>query len=244
MAGGSSDFIRIGTAGWSIPKAMAEKFPGNGSHLERYAAQLNAVEINSSFYRPHRRTTYERWAASVPAHFRFAIKLPRAIAHERRLADSDDLIEQFASEVAGLAGKRGPMLVQLPPSLIFDAAIADAFFSSINSILGGAVVCEPRHRSWFEATADGLFIARGIARVAADPARTEQAEIPGGRSDLRYTRLHGSPRIYWSLYDDAAVASHAEAARDASVESWTIYDNTASGAATANAIEMRNLIDR
>ncbi|MGH6617711.1 DUF72 domain-containing protein [Sphingomonas sp.] len=223
---------------------MAEKFPGNGSHLERYAAQLNAVEINSSFYRPHRRTTYERWAASVPAHFRFAIKLPRTITHERRLADSDDLSEQFASEVAGLAGKRGPVLVQLPPSLIFDAAIADAFFSSINSILGGAVVCEPRHRSWFEATADDLFIARGIARVAADPARTEQAEIPGGRSDLRYTRLHGSPRIYWSPYDDAAVARHAEAARDASVESWTIYDNTASGAATANAIEMRNLIDR
>ena len=57
---------RIGTAGWSIPRQHAAAFPAGGSHLERYAQRFNAVEINSSFYRPHRRATYERWAASVP----------------------------------------------------------------------------------------------------------------------------------------------------------------------------------
>ena len=41
-------------------------------HLERYARRLSAAEINSSFYRPHQRKTYERWAASVPDDFRFA----------------------------------------------------------------------------------------------------------------------------------------------------------------------------
>ena len=58
--------MRIGTAGWSIPKEQAALFPPAGSHLERYGAVLNAVEINSSFYRPHRKATYERWSAAVP----------------------------------------------------------------------------------------------------------------------------------------------------------------------------------
>ena len=97
-----------------------------GSHLERYGAILNAVEINSSFYRPHRTATYERWAASVPEDFRFAVKVPKAITHERRLKDVGDLLDRFLSEVSGLGPKLGPLLVQLPPSLSFQAGIADS----------------------------------------------------------------------------------------------------------------------
>jgi uncharacterized protein YecE (DUF72 family) len=66
--------IRIGTAGWSFPRTL-EDFPAEGTGLERYAAVFNGVEINSSFYRPHQRKTYERWAASTPAGFRFAVKV-------------------------------------------------------------------------------------------------------------------------------------------------------------------------
>ncbi|MGY4398714.1 uncharacterized protein YecE (DUF72 family) [Sphingomonas sp. UYAg733] len=242
MAGGSSNLIRIGTAGWSIPKAVAERFPGSGSHLQRYAAQLNAVEINSSFYRPHRRTTYERWAASVPADFRFAVKLPKAITHERRLAESADLLARFADEVAGLGGKRGPVLAQLPPSLIFDAAGAETFFRQLIAIVGGPLACEPRHPSWFQTSADSLLIAHKVARVAADPAKIPQAALPGGWRGLCYTRLHGSPRVYWSSYDDAMIQGHARAAQTAGVESWTVYDNTASGAAIANAIDLHDRV--
>src|SRR3954449_13476072 len=104
----------IGTAGWSIPKEHAAPFPPTRSHLERYGAVFNAVEINSSFYRPHRRATYERWAASVRDGFRFAVKMPKAITHERRLRDAGELLNRFLSEVAGLGPKLGPLLVQLP----------------------------------------------------------------------------------------------------------------------------------
>ena len=62
---------RIGTAGWSIPRIHQVHFPAEGSHLARYAAVFSGAEINSSFYRPHRRSTYERWAASTPDGFRF-----------------------------------------------------------------------------------------------------------------------------------------------------------------------------
>src|SRR6188768_857106 len=97
-AGSSRQRIRIGTAGWSLYKPPAGRFPGTGSHLERYAAMFDAVEINSSFYRPHKPETYARWAASVPAGFRFAVKLPKAITHERRLVECRDLVERFARE--------------------------------------------------------------------------------------------------------------------------------------------------
>ena len=89
--------IRIGTAGWTVPKAVAEKFPGEGGHLARYAGRFDAVEINSSFYRPHRPATYARWAASVPHGFRFAMKIPREITHTRRLADAMDPLDRFLS---------------------------------------------------------------------------------------------------------------------------------------------------
>jgi uncharacterized protein YecE (DUF72 family) len=83
--------IFIGCAGWSIARAHAQAFPEAGTHLKRYAQLLPAVEINSSFYRPHRPQTYARWAASTPQTFRFAVKLPRAITHTHRLRDSEDL---------------------------------------------------------------------------------------------------------------------------------------------------------
>lgn len=238
VAGSSNPGIRIGTAGWSLSKSIGERFPGDGSHLERYAARFNAVEINSSFYRPHRPATYARWAASVPPGFRFAVKLPKAITHERRLIDCDDLLARFAEEVSNLGEKRGPVLIQLPPSLAFDASLAATFFDRARAVLGGAIVCEPRHSTWFTPAADALLVRHQIARVAADPAPVPEAAHPGGWPGLRYTRLHGSPRIYWSPYDEAAIARHAAAARASEVESWTIYDNTAGGAALSDALAM------
>lgn len=241
MAAASSDRF-VGTAGWSIPAALADCFPSEGSQLERYATRLNAVEINSSFYRPHRRSTYERWAASVPAAFRFAVKLPRAITHEARLVGCEEPLSRFAEEVAGLGDRRGPVLVQLPPSLAFDAEMADGFFAGARSVLGGAIACEPRHPSWFTGEADALLGRHHVARVAADPARVPEAARPGGWRELVYARWHGSPRIYWSDYDPAAIDRHAALARSAATESWTIYDNTAAGCALANALALTNLL--
>jgi uncharacterized protein YecE (DUF72 family) len=242
-AGFSSVSPRIGTAGWSIPATSRAVFPANGSQLERYATRLNAAEINSSFYRPHRRSTYERWAASVPAAFRFAVKLPKSITHERRLVGGDEVMARFAEEIGGLGEKRGPVLVQLPPSLAFDAGVAGAFFAQADAVLGGPIVCEPRHASWFEPAADALLVAHHIARVAADPAKFPGAELPGGWPGLRYTRLHGAPLLYRSDYDAAAIADHAAAARAAAGESWTIYDNTTAGFALANALDLARSLE-
>lgn len=202
---------------------------------------FDAVEINSSFHRPHRPATYARWAASVPAGFRFALKLPKTITHVSRLIDTGDLLARFADEIAPLGDKRGPLVVQLPPSLGFDAAVAERFFTQARATLGGLLACEPRHPNWFAADADQCLVMHQVARVAADPARVPEAAAIGGWLGLAYRRLHGSPRIYYSAYDDAAIADHAAAVsaeRAAGIPSWTIYDNTTAGHAAGDALAL------
>jgi uncharacterized protein YecE (DUF72 family) len=238
--------VLIGVAGWSLPKAEQGAFPAEGTHLQRYAARLSGVEINSSFYRPHRPTTYAKWAASVPPGFRFAVKVPRAITHERRLADAEDALDAFLGEATALGPALGCLLVQLPPSLAYDAATADAFLSALRERHDGAVALEPRHASWFTPQVARALVAHRVARVAADPARVPEAALPGGWEGLVYHRLHGSPRIYYSDYDAPYLEAladrlRADAARADAV--WCIFDNTALGHATANALALLARLD-
>lgn len=236
--------IYVGTAGWTIPSQYRDDFSCDGSHLERYAARFNAAEINSSFYRPHRRTTYERWAASVPGAFRFSVKLPRSITHEHRLVGAETLITSFAGEIGGLGEKLGMILVQLPPSLGFDPAVASDFFEALRAATPASIACEPRHASWFAPTAEELLRDQGIARVAADPAPAAGAELPGGTIKRRYFRLHGSPTIYRSSYDETRLQSYASLmGKPGPGEAvWCIFDNTTSMAALGNALRLREML--
>jgi uncharacterized protein YecE (DUF72 family) len=197
MTGGP---IRIGCAGWTIPKQHKASFPSCGSHLERYAQCLTAVEINSSFYRPHRRLTYERWAALATTGFAFAVKAPKQITHELRLAGARGALETFLEQASGLGDKLGPLLFQLPPSLACDSQKARSFFRFLRTRFDGSVVCEPRHPHWFTKSADDLLSEFRIIRAAADPAVVDAARDPGGWSGLLYFRLHGSPDVYHSAY--------------------------------------------
>ena len=105
---------------------------------------------------------------------------------------------------------------------------------------GGHVVCEPRHLSWFAPAAERLLTSLEIARVAADPSVTPSAASPGGWGGLVYFRLHGSPRMYFSTYTDDHLRAQAVALLQASASSrcWCIFDNTALGAATRNALAL------
>lgn len=235
--------IRVGTAGWAIPRTSRERFPEGGSGLQRYAARLNCAEINSSFYRSHRLSTWARWAAESPLGFRFAVKVPRAITHEQRLADAGPALDLFLLEARTLGEKLGPLLVQLPPSLALDPAVAAGFFAALRTRHEGAVACEPRHASWFTPEAEALLCDHRIARVAADPARHPGAGVPGGWDGLRYWRLHGSPRMYWSAYPPDWLDRLAAALRERAGDTWCVFDNTSSGAAAADALDLHARLD-
>jgi uncharacterized protein YecE (DUF72 family) len=228
--------LRIGCAGWSIGRETAASFPGDGSHLERYARVMNCVEINSSFYKPHQASTYARWAEAVPDAFRFAVKLPRSISHDRKLQDINTLLDAFAAEANTLGAKLGCILVQLPPSLKLDAAVADPFFTSLRQRFTCALACEARNGTWFTEAATQLLRDHGITRVIADPPAGQGGEfVP--TTDMVYARLHGSPRIYYSSYSDEYLDQVA--AYTASRDAWCIFDNTASGAALGNALTLQ-----
>jgi uncharacterized protein YecE (DUF72 family) len=106
------------------------------------------------------------------------------------------------------------------------------------------VAVEPRHASWFTDEVDAILREHLVARVIADPPRAEGASEPGGFRELTYVRLHGSPRVYFSsystnrLHDIAALLNRCKGPR------WCIFDNTASGAATANALGLLDRIGR
>ena len=230
--------ILLGTAGWSLPREQWPAFPAEGTHLQRYAARLPAVEINSSFYRPHRPATYAKWAESVPVGFRFCVKAPKQITHVRRLVDCDALIGQFLHECGHLGEKLGCLLVQLPPSLHYEPNSAGAFIDSLRAHYEGPVAIEPRHPSWVDA--GPLLRQLQVARVAADPAPFPDAAEPSGWPGFCYYRLHGSPRIYYSAYGDDWLDALAERlGAQAGRASWCIFDNPASGAATADALALQ-----
>ena len=205
--------VSVGCAGWSLPRALWPEFVATGTHLQRYATRLNAVEINSSFYRPHQRPTYVRWAASVPESFRFSVKLPKLITHQQRLLDCAGLLDDFLAQASGLGDKLGRH--------------------------NGPVALEPRHASWFDAPADALLNRWQVTRVLADPVMHPAGHGPGGFAGLIYVRLHGSPRMYYSAYAlevlDALAGRLALAAQSAAGV-WCIFDNTAECAAPANAL--------
>jgi uncharacterized protein YecE (DUF72 family) len=236
--------LHIGTAGWAIRREHQTVFPGDGSHLARYARVLNTVEINSSFYRPHRASTYAKWEQETPKGFSFAVKMPRAITHDAKLRYIHEPLQTFFGECGALGEKLGCILIQLPPSLAFDAGAAREFLEALRGIHSGRVALEPRHASWFTKAADTSLTRFKIARVAADPIPAKMqdvksASVPGGWDGFSYWRLHGSPKIYCSDYD--AHFLKALAARLSS-DAWVIFDNTALGHATENALALQERV--
>lgn len=237
--------FRIGTAGWSLPSTAAGAFPDVGSHLERYSSIFDAAEINSSFYRPHRRETYARWASAVPTHFRFSVKAPREITHELRLRTCAGPLKKFLEEIGGLGSHLGCVLIQLPPSFAFERRVVAQFLRLFRRHFQGCAVIEPRHLTWFTPEVAQLLANSAVGRVGSDPALCPAAATPTSATQTAYWRLHGTPRMYFSDYDQTYLKSVAEALTESAArgqECWCIFDNTAHGFATSNALRLMELV--
>ncbi|MFV3317445.1 DUF72 domain-containing protein [Pseudomonas sp. NY15374] len=235
--------IHLGCAGWSLSRQYADEFRLPGSHLQRYAARLDAVEINSSFYRAHLPATYARWACSVPEHFRFAVKLPRLITHELHLEGCEVALDAFLGQCRQLGDRLGCLLVQLPPSLAHDAGRDRRFFEVLREHYAGPVAVEPRHASW--QAAQSMLVDLRIAQVAASPSRFAADAQPAGWPGLVYWRLHGEPRIYHSEYSQQylqQLAERLQRSHAAGADTWCIFDNTASSAALGNALTLERYL--
>ena len=232
------DLPTIATAGWSIPKKNADQFAEEGSALTRYASIFDGVEINSTFYRRHRPSTFARWVDAVPDAFLFSVKLPKEVTHERAMRDIAAPFQTFLGDIAPLDKKRGPLLCQLPPSLAFNAEVLAPAFKIMRDADDGPVVVEARHASFSCSEALDLLKAYAMDRVLADPAPVWPANDFDRRP--KYIRLHGTPKIYYSSYSKEEIRSFCDLLAS---DSWCVFDNTASGAAIENAMTMRQLCE-
>lgn len=235
----------IGTAGWNLPVDYQDHFFKQGSHLERYAKKLNGVEINSSFYKEHQYKTYQRWSESVPENFKFSVKLSRFFTQETRFENIENLSSVLES-ISGLGHKWSVLLVQLPPSLEFKSDIAERFIQSLKQHLKDvSIVWEPRHLSWIKDEAIDLLSKYQISKVIADPEPCVLTEASQRKVDfVRYFRLHGSPEVYKSRYDQRFL-SRIQSYIDQSAHInpiWCIFDNTTYGFAAKNALELQELL--
>jgi uncharacterized protein YecE (DUF72 family) len=208
-----------------------------------YAEHFSCVEINSSFYRPHRKTTYGAWKRAVPASFRFSVKMPRTITHECALRHAEAEVSEFFSAIEALQPKLAALLIQLPPSLEFSAGLVRTFFKSLPRLRGVRLVCEPRHSSWFGQAADTLLEQLDVSRAATDPSPFAPGSRPGGSRSFNYFRWHGSPRMYYSSYSDPQLKTLAAAVKGLRrTDTWCIFDNTARYAAWDNAVALLSAV--
>lgn len=237
--------VRIGLAGWSeATSRFRDLYPlppelPKPSGLQRYAHTLDFVEINASFYRNMRRTTYERWADDTPADFGFSVKMHRGFTHFHRLKDTTAL-PAFIEAVSGLREKWKALLVQLPPSLRFDTEIASQFFAELRKQYAGSIACEPRHDSWMTQDTAAMLAHFDVGLVRVDIPQSEDTVGPGPV----YVRLHGSPRRYFSAYSSDQLRSLASWLQDLPGRPrYVVFDNTGSAAATRNALELRSLLE-
>ncbi len=244
MAHDSVEKICIGTAAWTIPKEHKNNFAEIGTHLEKYSKIFNAVEINTSFYKDHKAITYERWAQSVPEHFRFSVKLSKVFTHEQRLKKGQKKLKENLRDILKLDSKLGCILVQLPPSLGFVNEDASKFFAEIRKYYPGPIAFEPRHADWQKDNVLALYEQYCISKVIADPPTTGSGVLhqPSG---FIYFRLHGTPQIYKSNYENNRLVQYASQINKFVTQGqkvWCIFDNTTFGHATGNAISLTELI--
>jgi uncharacterized protein YecE (DUF72 family) len=239
----ASRTVRVGLAGWSeaVSRYRDRFLAEGGTGLARYAGTFDFVEINSSFYRIPRAETCAKWASEVPPDFRFSVKMNRLITHYSRLRDPG-LLGSFFSSVDGLGDKLAVVLVQLPPTLGYEAAVAGKFFHRLRDRCPVCIVCEPRHRSWTDDAARALLSSLRVGLVRTIIPETHDAADDNAGLPIYY-RLHGAPRRYYSPYSAGQLSSLAAfLAQKEDVTRYVVFDNTASKAGVDNALELRRLL--
>src|ERR1700753_3701891 len=120
--------LRIGTCGWQYRDWRPQFYPAGlpqRAWLPHYAETFDVVEVDNAFYRLPEKDTFRRWHDDTPDGFTFAVKMSRYLTHVKRLKDPEEPVGRFLDRAAGLDGKLGPVLLQLPPTLKADADALD-----------------------------------------------------------------------------------------------------------------------
>jgi len=206
--------IFLGTSGYNYPEWRGTFYPADQpakGMFDYYAARFRTVEINYTFYRMPTPKLTEGWRAQAPPGFRYALKAPRRITHDRKLKDTVDEVQYFCTSALGLGPHIGPLLFQLAPTFKCDLERLVTFLAQVPPEM--KVAFEFRHDSWLTDDVFAALADRGAALCIAD--------FGDKSTPVRATARHG----YFRLRDEGYTPVHLEKWADAVMDHAGDWDD-------------------
>ncbi len=237
--------LYIGTSGYSYKTWRGQFYPAGVPQKEWltfYAKSFNAVEVNATFYRPFPKRVFAHWYAMTPPDFRFVLKGPKVITHEKLLDNIADELNAFVASADSLQNKLAVMLWQFPAG-----AHADPLGESVKrflSMLPGNIkqVFEFRHASWFTDETYALLNRYQAGFVINDSPHFPSREVV--TDHMMYVRFHGPDKLYDSLYSGKQLQNWSDKIRPRLdlTDLYLFFNNTFAGQGLQNAVQLRELL--
>lgn len=194
--------ILPGTCGWSYQEWVGAFYPNNSvAKLPFYSRVFGSVEVDSSFYRAPSKSMVAGWIKATGPAFRFSLKVPKAVTHDRRLEGAEKEFLDFVDLVGPIAraGKLGCLLVQLPPDFTYrQRDILESFFGMLPEDIHFAV--EFRHESWDRDETWDLLKRYGVANTVTDSPIEFLTKPVVTAATHSYVRWHGRGKQTWYDY--------------------------------------------
>lgn len=232
----------VGTSGWQYGHWKGIFYPPDLKYsewLQFYSKNFMTVEINVTFYRDVRVSTFQQWYSKVNEDFIFSLKMSRGITHFKKLKIDKATIDRFIERVSLIKEKLGVILIQLPPSLKFDESLINEFFQLLDKKYSYAI--EVRNKTFID---DNFFIIlqkENIAFCIADSAG-RYPYYEAITADFIYIRFHGSQRLYASEYTEEELLEWAKKIKNWNRLSYIYFDNDYMGYAVKNALRLKKLL--
>ena len=236
--------IYIGCSGFYNNDWKGSLYPEDSKskdYLTLYSQKFNSVEINSTFYRKPTAKTLTKWFDETPENFKFFIKIPKTISHEKRLENCKEEITEFCNHIeTHLKEKLAGFLYQFPPSFKntkenLNLILENLDFNFLN-------VIEFRHESWwseeiYKMLKDNEIIFSGVSF----PSKLSE-EVIINSDELLYYRLHGKPVLYKSEYSEEFLNDLAEKVKNSNIKSYIFFNNTWGNAAIKNGLYLQKIL--
>jgi uncharacterized protein YecE (DUF72 family) len=235
--------VYIGTSGWSYDHWEGVLYPPGlppRDRLQHYVARFSTVELNASFYRWPRDTSFASWRRRLPDGFAMSVKAPRGLTHGKKLYQPEVWLARIARRWHELGDKRAVLLVQLPPQMERDDARLDYFLGAVPWWIRVSV--EFRHPSWDHEDVYALLERHGAAYCIMSGARLPC--ILRATAPFVYVRLHGPDHehLYGGSYSDADLQWWADRIREwagSGLDVYAYFNNDGGGNAVRNAETLR-----
>jgi uncharacterized protein YecE (DUF72 family) len=244
-----SEGLYIGTSGWSYKHWSGMIYPKEikpDKYLEYYITKFSCVELNSSFYHLPLKKTVLGWKNRTPDSFRFCTKLSRYITHQMQLVNIEGALARYFDVFEELREKSGPVLVQLPPQLLYDKSLICNFLNLIKEKYSYyRFALEVRNESWIRDEFFGLLAQYGAAFVIADSG-SRYPYYETVTTDFVYLRLHGREQLYASDYSDTDLGLYAQKIihwLNEDMKVWVFFNNDYHGFAVSNAEKLKEIVN-